>query len=192
MPYKVVSNIATIPLDFAAAKLYLRYTGSLEDGTIQALIDAAEQYAENRMWRKVLQANMLWTDSNFPADNALDGSVTALELPRAAPLVSVTAVKYYDDDGVLTTMSPADYQVDLISSPGRIRPVTQWPKVKPDLLTGIEVTYVAGYTFEQIPPQISLAMQMLVAHFFANRGDAAQTAPMAANALLDMYSLRMP
>jgi hypothetical protein len=50
----------------------------------------------------------------------------------AAPLQSVTTVKYYDASGVLQTLASTVYQVDTVSQPGRIvlAPTQIWPTVQ--------------------------------------------------------------
>lgn len=190
MPFKVVEQIATIPVSLAAAKLHIRYTGNLENQNVEQYINAAEQYCENRTWRKMLKAKILYTADNF---------TEIIELPRP-PTVSVESVKYISTNGELTTLDASEYYIDLISEPARLKAKSAWPQTKSGAVNAVQIEYTAGYDNEDIPPQLLQALQMLVAHFFNQREAVAisggtitvKDVPIATDLLLDMYSVRTP
>ena len=121
-----------------------------------------------------------------------------LRLPMAAPLQSVSSVKYYDTNGTLQTLSSSLYVVDTVSEPG----VLSWaPNISLPALYDrrgvVEVTYVVGWTTpEDVPSSIRHAIKLLVAHFYQNRegvvvsvGGTAMLLPMGVDALLGTQSV---
>lgn len=121
-------------------------------------------------------------------------------LPMAAPLQSITSVKYYAADGTLTTLSSSYYTTDTVSEPGRLvrAPNKAWPALQGDRLSyQVEITYVAGWTsVASIPDPLKAAMLMLVAHYYENRGAVqlgvglgAVTLPFAVDASVGPYKV---
>jgi uncharacterized phiE125 gp8 family phage protein len=88
----------------------------------------------------------------------LDAFPDALKLYNP-PIVSVSSVKYYDEDNVLQTLDPQDYTVDNVSEPGYIVPApdVDWPCTY-DKINAVVVEYVAGYgaTAASTPPEVRL------------------------------------
>jgi uncharacterized phiE125 gp8 family phage protein len=85
--------------------------------------------------------------------------------------VSVTWVKWTDDEGVERTMSPDYYEVDTISEPGlvEVMPGARWPDSNM-AIRGVSVRFVCGYgSPEDVPPAIRQAARFLVGHFYENR-----------------------
>jgi phage conserved hypothetical protein, phiE125 gp8 family len=117
-----------------------------------------------------------------------------IRLPRP-PLQSVTSVKYLDAAGVLQTLDPTKYQLDLDREPARIRPApgTLWPTTYLGYfgmaLAPVQITYVAGYgAAAAVPDTIKAALKMHVAQLYEYReavSDRPLTAvPMAVESLL--------
>jgi uncharacterized phiE125 gp8 family phage protein len=102
-----------------------------------------------------------------------DGFCNPIELPHAAPLQSISSVKYYDTDGTQQTLSTSYYRADTASTPGRVvlKPSQAWPDVQADRGQAVEVTYVAGWaTVAGIPANAKIGMLMLIDHLHENRG----------------------
>lgn len=111
-------------------------------------------------------------------------------LPMAAPLQSVTSVKYYDTAGVQQTLANTEYVVDIVATPGRVTraPNKTWPSVQSDRLMPVEIVYVVGKTTaESIPEQIRQGIAVLIAGYEANRIEPAEK---AAQALWSPYKVR--
>lgn len=95
------------------------------------------------------------------------------ELPRP-PLLTVTAIDYYDAAGDLQTLTGSPAQFLIIPSgeyvPGRVLPLVgaSWPSTaaRPDAVT---VTYTAGYTVDTIPQQYLTGMELLVGELYKQR-----------------------
>jgi len=148
-----------------------------ENELVDNLVSAAAAWAEDEiLWRALGQQTLRYTCRRFPFATDPDyRSPGIIELPKP-PLVSVSSVKYIDRDGVLQTMDPADYVVDVASEPGRIYPAygTIWPTVRGEP-GAVRVEYVAGYA--TIPAQIKAALRKYVGFYFNNRGDDAAEMP---------------
>jgi uncharacterized phiE125 gp8 family phage protein len=142
-------------------KLHLRVAHDHEDGLLASYRLAAEQWVEEFTGRSI--RTQTW-------QLALPWFVSRLWLPRAAPLQSVTFVKYYDTSNVLTTLDASTYLVPAFEEPAVVDKVdtATWPAVYPRR-DAVRVEYVAGYTEGECPAPLILAVQTLVAHFYENR-----------------------
>lgn len=152
------------PITLDMAKRHARITHDDEDQLIQSYIVAGRQAAEEYLGRGLLTQTWKLTLEEF---------AEAIWLPMAAPLQSVTSVKYYDIAGVLQTLSPAVYLVDLVSRPGKImRGVQQaWPGLQGGRLGGrVEIAYVVGWTAKDlIPERIKQGIRSYVGYLDSDR-----------------------
>lgn len=135
-----------------------------DDGRVQAMGSAAaaayEQYAHRGLLTQTITARL--------SDWFLIAS-----LPHAAPLQSVTSVKYRAADGTLTTLASTNYLVDTTSEPGRIvrAPNVAWPALQSDRLDSrVEVVYVVGFTAaSEIPADVKHGLLLLVDSWYWGR-----------------------
>lgn len=151
------------PITVKEAKDHARITHDQEDGLVLSWIMTARQMAEDALQRGLYTQTWKLT---------LDRFATVIHLPMAAPLQSVTTVKYYDTSGVEQTLSSTVYVVDTLSRPGRIylAPDQSWPSLQSDRLGGITITYVVGWsTVADIPERIKQGIRMAVAAMEADR-----------------------
>jgi uncharacterized phiE125 gp8 family phage protein len=151
------------PLSLEEARLQARITGQASDGSLAAYIKAATAIAEDALARGLLTQTWKAIYPRF---------YDVLPLPMAAPLQSVTSVKYYDPAGTLQTLSASIYLVDTDAQPGRVlrAPAQSWPATQADRRGVVEITYVVGWTApEKIPARILQGLRMLVTAFDADR-----------------------
>lgn len=178
------------PVSLDEAKAHVRFFSNDDDAAISRLITAARMSAERFMGRAILTQTWELTTDMLP------GGLDPICLPMAAPLQSVTHVKYYDTSGVQQTWSSANYIVSAAKEPGTIRLAynVAWPsyQLRPD---SIAVRYVAGWTTAAlVPAAIKQAILLLVGHWFANReevitGTISTRIDFAAEHLLSQYRL---
>jgi uncharacterized phiE125 gp8 family phage protein len=170
------------PVTLAEAKARLRVSGTDEDADILALIAEAVRTAEGECGRQFCTATYTLKLDDFPR-----GPDDAIRLPRP-PAQSVTSLKYYAEDGTLTTMDAEDYIVAAGSDPGRVVPAVgeTWPAVQ-DRPEAVEVVYVAGYGAASAVPRVARAAVLeVLAHRWKTRGDeSAEGIPPVARRLLD-------
>jgi uncharacterized phiE125 gp8 family phage protein len=152
------------PITLDAAKRHCRITHDDENSLIQSYIAAGRQAAEDALGRGLLTQTWKFTSERW---------ANVLWLPMAAPLQSVTSVKYYDAIGTLQTLATTVYTVDLVSRPGRIAKAAgqTWPSLQSDRRVGrIEITYVVGWlTPADVPERIKQGIRSYVGYLDSDR-----------------------
>jgi uncharacterized phiE125 gp8 family phage protein len=153
---QLITPPASEPISLADVKLDRRITVDDDDVGTERRIRAARSRVEQFLGRGLLTQTWTYYQDVF---------TTAFELPMAAPLQSVTTVKYYDTTGTQQTLASTVYHVDTLSEPGRVvlAPLQSWPSVQSGRPLAVEVTYVVGWTSaEDMPPDIVDAIYLLV------------------------------
>ena len=198
-------------ITLAEAKTHLRLEGSDDDTYLNALISTAqfavEKYTGRAITNQTLKLgldglpyaddNKYYPEGFFTAPD-INRSLGYIVLPRP-PLVSVTHLKYYDEDNTAITFATSNYHVDTQTEPGRL--VLKRGKTFPsasDLRTAnaYEITYVAGYgsSRDDVPTPIKQAIKLLVAHLYENREavtkDSANAIPYTIMGMLDPYKIK--
>lgn len=166
-----------LPASLDLAKLHLRVDHDDDDVLISSLINAAVDHLDG--WTGVLGrclVEQVWRQD-------FDALAPCLPL-QLGPVIEIVSVKYVDDRGDVQTLDPDGYRLRSDAG-GRWRlDLTSWPSSRT-----ASVTYKAG--FNVVPPAITTAILMLVAHWYANREAAAAgdlaTVPMAVDALVVPY-----
>ena len=188
MNYSLKTAPVVQPIDLALAKQQCRLDVDTtdEDDVLALYIGAATAWVESYTGRSLLAQT--WQAS-------LCGFQSRLWLPRAAPLQTVTFVKYYDTSNVLQTLIASVYTVAAFSEPAcvSLTYAQVWPSVydRPD---AVQVEYVTGATGQAlVPAPLRQAVQMLVGHFYAHREatvvGTVSPMQMAAEALCAPYRL---
>lgn len=139
------------PLHLTEAKNDRRVDDSADDSKIKSLIVAARQAVESKTRRQLLHARIQLVLDRFPGGSgvALENQSNipsyGIKLPRS-PVVDVVSIQYIDMAGVLQTMPPSDYVVNLAMEPAVITPCFGkiWPIALPQI-GSVMVTYDAGY-----------------------------------------------
>ena len=184
--YSKVSSAPSLePVTSTEAKLHLRVDHSNEDTLIAVLIQAAREIVEHHLGRSLITQSRTVKLDYFPR-------CTEITLPYG-PLVSVTSLKYYDEDEVQQTMSNTLYWVDSSSDIGRIIVKDSWPGIY-DMPNAVEIIYVAGYgaAGSNIPQPIKAAILLVIGHLYENReqvGDQLYKLPFGVETLLSPYVL---
>lgn len=177
---------------------HLRVTNSsAEDRYIESLIPVSLRMAQRRTQRRILPETWRLLLSGFPCER--------IELPYP-PLVDVTHVKYYDDDGVLQTFDADNYIVDAPWGPeaarGSIRLVDggTWP-TPATRADAVQVTFRCGYLDTTVSPEavavpvdITHARLLVIKDLYENRGisfvgpgNVVSKAEITANEIWDSY-----
>lgn len=177
------------PLALSDLKDHLRVTSDAEDALIAAYGIAARQWVESHTQRAL--ATQTW-------QVALKTWCSAVYLPMAAPLQSVTFVKYYDPSDVLQTWSASNYTVPAFQEPAVLRPVSSATRPSlADRWDAVQIEYVVGYAANACPEALRLAVMTLAAHFYENReatlvGATSKETEFAVTALCAPYRLWWP
>lgn len=172
MSLKLITGPTEEPISLQEAKLHLRVIADVadvaahpEDAAISAMIAAARQSAEHITGRAMMPQT--W-------ELALDEFEPSIYLPKP-PLVSVTSVKYLDDDGVSQTLDPAVYFVDDYGIPAKLTPAygESWPSTRRQA-NAVMIRYQAGYAnAAAVPQEIKAWMLLKIGMLYANRESVA-------------------
>lgn len=182
---KVTTEPSVEPITRTEAKVHLRVDHTDEDTLIDILIQAARETVEQRTNRSLITQSRTIKLDYFPSNYTI-------YLPYG-PLISVTSVKYYDENEAQQTLSSTLYWVDSSSNIPRIIIKDSWPSTY-DMPNAVEVIYSAGYgaASTNVPKAIKQAMYLIIGHLYENReqvGDIRYELPFGCDVLLSPYVL---
>lgn len=171
-----------IAYDLDAVKAHLRIVGAGDDASLSTIAAAASDVMQAYLGCAFTTTEFLWHQDSFGPCRSATDDFWFTDRPQGdrrpvymtvpmGPLVSVTSIKYKDQNGTLQTVSPSVYQVDAIY--GRIAPVfgATWPVVGAGYFSAVQVQFVAGFgaSYLSMPPRLLLGFYMLVGHWYENR-----------------------
>lgn len=160
MTLRVITAPTVEPVSVETAKSFLRIDGTADDALLAILVPMAREKGEQLARRAFTTQTLEMTVDAWPSDYSLK--------VLRPPLLTVTSVKYLDEDKVEATWT--DYLVDTKSEPGQIV-FNSFPGVTLFESGGITVRYTAGYgaTAADVPQTIKQAILLLIAYWFENR-----------------------
>ncbi len=171
------------PISLAEAKAHLRISHTDDDTYISTLIIAARRIVEIQYDLSLLQQSWSLYADQWPVDG-----VFAIPL---SPLLSVVDLKVYGDDDVAATIDPAHYYIDKASFPARVALRRGRVFAPPGRGTnGLELKITTGFGISaaSVPLEIKQALLIIIADWYANRGDTPDSViPVAALELLSAY-----
>lgn len=181
----LVSGPAAQPVTLAEAKSHCRIESDDEDVLLQRLIDTATAMVDGRgvLFRAMITQTWAQTGQNWCGKIPL----------TMTPVQSLSAVKYFDTDGILQTATLSDFRLIGGENLSYVEPVSgaSWPQAF-DRHDALRVEYVAGYgdASSDVPEVVRNAILMLVGHFYENREshsmDAPKEVPMGFEALISV------
>lgn len=185
------------PVSLTDMKTHLRITAFDENDDISGLITLARQHIEEICSISIIQQTWDYFLDSFPLHNS-----AAIRLPRP-PLVSVTYVKYLDDNGDLQTWSDTLYTVDTAKVLGTVIP--SYAEIYPStqrFQNAVQIRFIAGYADGSavpfvdtgIPKPLIHALKLLVGHWYENREATVMSVeisnvPLTIRTLLDTYKV---
>ena len=135
---KVITAPAAYPVLLTEAKEWARCFAddTSQDATLNLLIAAMTSHAEHLTGRAFVQRTLELNQAYFGG---------CIELPWA-PLIGIDSIKYTNTSDAEATVAPADYEVDTVSEPGRVQPVStaSWPSLG-NGFNRVRIRYRAGY-----------------------------------------------
>ncbi len=187
---RLVTDAITEPLALADAKAYARVDLTDDDVLFTALIKAARRRVEKETGLALMTQSWVavidrwpdgggtglagpWWDGVKQAPISLVTPTLTLEIPKR-PFQSVTNIKLRDAYGVLTTVDPTIYFVEISDMRGRVNRVlgTVWPTVVLAASGAIEIAFNAGFDaspYSGVPDDLMVAMRMLIKNWYDNR-----------------------
>lgn len=176
----LIDGPAVEPVPLPEMKAYLRVDDDddAQDELIQGLVKAARLMVEAASRRIQIEQRWRVALDRWPRER-----VVMLPL---SPLIAIESVKVFDAAGVATEIAAEAIESDLLSDPPRVA-VPDAPEPG-RARNGIVIDLRAGYGAapDAVPATLKLAIKILVAHWFENRGDMTgeQILPPEALALL--------
>lgn len=160
------------PISWTELADHSRIDSTGERTLLEGYITRAREVAEVYSRRSIVRQRFRLMLDEFPAGGE------QIEIPRA-PLVDVSAVEYVDGDGDVTTWDTTNWQVDIYSEPGRVKPTNgrAWPTVHSYQLNAARIHFLAGWEPDEVPPRIKQAITLLAAHWYEHREATADRAP---------------
>ena len=132
-----------------------------QDTYLQEILDSTIDGVQEDIGRQLARATYTMYLDNLPAADT-DLNITL------GPVNAITSVKYYNSSNVLTTMAPADYQLDNIEMTGRLRFFNTYG-VYPDRINSVEIEFTNGYTnAAAIPKDLVDAILLLATERYLN------------------------
>ncbi|MCG7392558.1 head-tail connector protein [Microvirga sp. ACRRW] len=173
-----VDGPAVEPITLPEMKAYLRIDHEAEDDLVAGLIKAARLMVEAASRRVLIEQRWRVFMDRWPTGGKV--------LLPVGPLLSVDAIKVLDAAGTASEVEASSIDVDLMGDPPSIIAADAPHPGKPR--NGIEIELRAGFgtSPDAVPATLKLAIKILVAHWFENRGDVAgeQILPPEAMALV--------
>jgi len=192
MTLRLITPPAVEPISALECMQWSRIDASVEvpdpiAAILAMLIPAARKVAENVTGRGLITQTWEQVYDKFPAKEIEIGML---------PIQSITSLKYYDVDGVLQTMSAADYVLDQDTLPGWVLPAygVSWPSTY-DSAQSVIIQFVAGYgaAGSDVPAEIKMWISAQCAAAY-NNPDALMDGKYAClpfiDGLLDAYRIR--
>lgn len=192
-----------VTLAEAAAHLRLDQFGSpleyADEDLVLMQITAAREYVEGLSGLMLASQTMqLAGRSFFGMSEWCDGEGIPL---KCAPITGIDSISYYNGDGVLQTVDPANYELDFFSPMPRVvlLPGASWPSTQ-DRANAVVIQFTAGYdngspTIDSIPKSLKQAILLVLGHLYENREQTTQVKleelPLGVTALVERYRLRM-
>lgn len=152
------------PVSLTDMKNFLRVDGSDDDILIASLITAARIYIETTTQKIMITQSWSYFKDRWPKSGII-------HLPLA-PLQTVGDIRLHNEGGSYETLTPSDYEVDLLSNAPRIRlKHVSSPASLPRTLNHVEVQFEAGYgnAESDAPNDLRHALMMLAGHWYEQR-----------------------
>jgi len=173
-----VDGPAVEPVSLPEMKAYLRLDDEGQDDLVSGLVRAARLMVEAASRRLLIEQGWRIVMDRWPR-----GGRVLLPL---SPVLAVDGVRVRDAAGGATEIELASIELDAASDPPCLV-VSGAPEPGKER-NGIEIALRAGYgdAPDSVPEPLRLAIKLLVAHWFENRGDVAgeQALPPEAMALV--------
>lgn len=188
--YKVTTEAANYPVDIRDVKDYLKLDDNEDEIYVRSLIASATEYVTEYTQRSLVSRTINLAIDGVPEidlplrEGFYDGAdISIREKKITLPfgnVVSVTDVKYYDENDNESVFDSSNYYIDNFSVPARLvlRNGSSWPSSLREV-NGIVITYISGYgnNPKQVPEQIRLAIMQYIAFMYEHRGDFERSPP---------------
>ncbi|MGO4572809.1 head-tail connector protein [Microvirga sp. 2TAF3] len=174
----LVDGPAVEPITLAEMKAHLRVDDDADDELIGGLVKAARLMVEAVSRRILIEQRWRLMLHRWPQGGTV--------LLPVSPLIAIESIHVFDASGAATEVTAEAFESDALSDPPRI--MLHGAPEPGKIRNGIAIDLRAGFGAapDAVPASLRLAVKILVAHWYENRGDVAgeQVLPPDAFALL--------
>ncbi|NIX76894.1 head-tail connector protein [Microvirga terricola] len=172
----LIDGPAVEPVTLTEMKAYLRVDDDAEDELIAGLIKASRLMVEAAARRILIAQGWRLMLDRWP-----EGRTVPLPL---SPVLSIESVRVFDAAGTASEVSAEVIDADLFADPPRLTATAAPERAANGIIIDLRAGY--GVASDDVPDPLRLAIKILVARWFENRGDVAgdQTLPAEALALI--------
>lgn len=163
-----VTAAATFPITLAEARMHLRVSSTSEDDLIEALIEAATDYAEKNTGEYFTERTATEYFDGWPLCNCGDCFELGL-----TPVATVTSVNMILDGATdYSVFSAANYTTDTKGDLAKIvlKDTAEWPTLE-NLPNSVKVIYSVGLAAANVPKTIKQALLLMIGFWYENRED---------------------
>ncbi len=154
------ATATSIDLSTARTKLGFQTGITTDDTYVTRLLKQVDAYIEQKTGRKVCAQT--WT---IGLDYTEVSDIMRLPL---CPLISVTSVKTYDDDGTETTVAATNYQVRTGLDPRiALTASGSWPT---DMRALDSMLITASFGYTTVPQDILICAEAIMQHLYRTKG----------------------
>lgn len=181
--YRVKTDNTTIPFSLAEVNGHLKesFTDLSTETYLKVLMQAVKQYGEQLTGRTFLNKTFLNYRSHWEYQFEL----------RQSKLVSITSVKYVDEDGTTQTVSSANYSTTLDDDYSTLYFVDDYiyPSLNSNNPQRIIIEFIAGFGTAEtnIPMNLKTAMLQHLAQLWKWRGDCNPAEKASLEGFLDKH-----
>ena len=150
------------PVTLAEASLFMRYTGSLQNAVVTALIVAARKDVES--WTN---KTMVTTTYEYYTNRLCD----EILIPTGTIQSPITSITYQDSADATQTLSSTLYKLDNKSIQNKVfrDPLESYPQVL-EQPNAVKITFDAGFgAASTVPENLKTVIKMRVAELFEHR-----------------------
>jgi len=181
------------PLLLQDAIDHVRALNTNEDGYLTHLIAVVRRWMEYKTQRALMPQTHEIVMDRFPrrAAGVIGGWHSGMIRVTSPPCLSIVSITYLDTTGMLQTLDPTTYDVDIPIGPragyARIRPLPRqhWPETQRGKMDAVRVRFTCGYFIASSPPtsppdiavpeDLRHAMLMILAELYKQRSDSMPT-----------------
>lgn len=162
MAVSLITAPASRPITLDEVKTHLRIETGDDDVYLESLIETAIAHLQNVSGLKLI--TQIWRQylDKLPEHKTICLAVF--------PVRSISSVRYFDSEGVETSISNTQLELDRFSNPARLEISTSLFSAQSS--NGIEIDIEAGFgdTATQVPDSLKRALLILIAHNYEFRG----------------------
>lgn len=171
MSVKVSIPATGICVSVDDVKEHLRIESTKEDYLLQTYIKVAQNYAENYCKRSFMPKTYVYKIDSFPNCDVIE-----IPFPPLSTNSTDLTITYINSSGGSTSLSSTHYEVDYLSTPGRVilNKNLTWPQTYGHY-NDVTITYKAGYPIDvnstggTVPEPVKAWVMMRVAQMYEHR-----------------------